>query len=138
MQRIFETMFIHKFSHATMPIFNLFKNCSYYWAFAAFVSYFINHPLYTPPPISITVACLVTAYFCQVISCLLSLACFEGNAHQSDLAGQVLRHAESKTAAAFMQHVSSVVSAASGCDMALPASIDGMQPLANTARQRCR
>ena len=33
-----------------MPLFNLFKNCSYYWGFAAFVSYFVNHPLYTPPP----------------------------------------------------------------------------------------
>uniref|UniRef100_A0A914YM01 Steroid 5-alpha reductase C-terminal domain-containing protein n=1 Tax=Panagrolaimus superbus TaxID=310955 RepID=A0A914YM01_9BILA len=32
-----------------MPIRNLFKNCSYYWGFAAFMSYFVNHPLYTPP-----------------------------------------------------------------------------------------
>lgn len=27
----------------------IFQNCCYYWLFAAFVSYFINHPLYTPP-----------------------------------------------------------------------------------------
>jgi hypothetical protein len=66
LQRIFETFNVHKFSHATMPIFNLFKNCSYYWSFAAFVSFFINHPLYTPPPVSVTVGCLVCAYFCQV------------------------------------------------------------------------
>ena len=33
-----------------MPVFNLFKNCAYYWGFAAFVSYFVNHPLYTAPP----------------------------------------------------------------------------------------
>ena len=32
-----------------MPIFNLFKNCSYYWAFGAYVSWFINHPQYTSP-----------------------------------------------------------------------------------------
>ncbi|XP_071953896.1 probable very-long-chain enoyl-CoA reductase art-1 isoform X2 [Antedon mediterranea] len=48
-KRLFETVFIHRFSHATMPIMNLFINCSYYWGFAAFVSYYINHPLYTPP-----------------------------------------------------------------------------------------
>lgn len=47
-KRILETLFVHHFSHATMPIFNLFKNCSYYWLAAAAISYFINHPLYTP------------------------------------------------------------------------------------------
>ncbi|XP_023349566.1 very-long-chain enoyl-CoA reductase [Eurytemora carolleeae] len=32
-----------------MPITNLLKNCSYYWGFAAYVAYHINHSLYTPP-----------------------------------------------------------------------------------------
>ena len=49
LKRIYETIFVHRFSHSTMPIRNLFKNCSYYWGAAAFVSYFTNHPLYTPP-----------------------------------------------------------------------------------------
>jgi very-long-chain enoyl-CoA reductase len=49
LKRILETMFVHRFSHATMPIANLFKNCSYYWGAAAFVSYFVNHPLYQAP-----------------------------------------------------------------------------------------
>lgn len=47
-KRILETIFVHRFSHSTMPIMNLFKNCSYYWGFAFFVGYYVNHPLYTP------------------------------------------------------------------------------------------
>eukprot|EP00897_Mesotaenium_endlicherianum_P005884 jgi/Mesen1/5323/ME000266S04513 len=47
-KRIAETFLVHRFSHATMPVFNLLRNCAYYWAFGVFVSYFVNHPLYTP------------------------------------------------------------------------------------------
>lgn len=41
-KRIFETIVIHKFSHPTMPLFNLFKNCTYYWGFALLISYFVE------------------------------------------------------------------------------------------------
>lgn len=47
-KRILETLFVHRFSHSTMPIGNLFRNCTYYWGFAFYVGYYINHPLYTP------------------------------------------------------------------------------------------
>jgi len=48
-KRLLETIFVHRFSHSTMPILNLFKNSSYYWGFAFVMGYYVNHPLYTAP-----------------------------------------------------------------------------------------
>ncbi|KAG2491148.1 hypothetical protein HYH03_010589 [Edaphochlamys debaryana] len=64
-KRIVETFTIHKFGHATMPIANLFRNCAYYWGFAAYVSYFVNHPLYTAPNETVSKAALGLALLMQ-------------------------------------------------------------------------
>ncbi|XP_078506455.1 very-long-chain enoyl-CoA reductase-like [Lissotriton helveticus] len=47
-KRLIETVFIHRFSHGTMQLRRMLKNCLYYWGFAAWLAYYINHPLYTP------------------------------------------------------------------------------------------
>ena len=53
-KRELETFFVHKFSRPTMPMRNIFKNCSYYWSFAAFMGYFLCHPEYTAPASALT------------------------------------------------------------------------------------
>jgi len=43
-KRLLETIFVHEFGTLTMPVRNLFKNCLYYWGFAAAVGYNVNIP----------------------------------------------------------------------------------------------
>jgi very-long-chain enoyl-CoA reductase len=49
-----------------MPIRNLVKNCSYYYGFAAFVAYFVNHPAYTAPPEVQSLIAFPLALLCQL------------------------------------------------------------------------
>jgi len=49
-KRELESVFVHRFSLATMPIFNLFKNCAHYWIFGGLMTaYFLYHPAYRAP-----------------------------------------------------------------------------------------
>jgi very-long-chain enoyl-CoA reductase len=67
-KRIAETFLVHEFSHGTMPIANLFRNCGYYWSFAAAISYFVNHPAYTSPPEARVKAAFGAAMVCQLLN----------------------------------------------------------------------
>ncbi|KAF3703358.1 Very-long-chain enoyl-CoA reductase [Channa argus] len=49
LKRLIETIFVHRFSHGTMPLRTIVRNCAYYWGFSGWLAYYINHPLYTPP-----------------------------------------------------------------------------------------
>lgn len=64
-KRILESIFLHKFSHATMPLFNLFKNCTYYWMFSFLIAYVILHSQYTAPPFSLTVIGVLLFCICE-------------------------------------------------------------------------
>ena len=48
LKREYETHFIHRFSNATMPFFNVFKNSAHYWMLGGlFIAYFLYHPSFT-------------------------------------------------------------------------------------------
>ncbi len=49
LKRELESFFVHKFSRKTMPLFNIFKNCTYYYSFALCIGYFLCRPEFTGP-----------------------------------------------------------------------------------------
>mmetsp|Transcript_32792 Transcript_32792/g.57082 ORF Transcript_32792/g.57082 Transcript_32792/m.57082 type:complete len:302 (-) Transcript_32792:1268-2173(-) len=52
-KRELESMFIHRFSSATMPFSKLPINCTYYWLFnSLLIGWFFFHPQYTEPSFS--------------------------------------------------------------------------------------
>ncbi|KAA3481828.1 very-long-chain enoyl-CoA reductase [Gossypium australe] len=73
-KRIMETFFIHRFSHATSPLSNVFRNCAYYWTFGSYIAYYVNHPLYTPVSdlqmkigFGFGIVCQLANFYCHII-----------------------------------------------------------------------
>jgi very-long-chain enoyl-CoA reductase len=73
-KRIMETFFVHRFSHATSPLSNVFRNCTYYWTFGAYIAYYMNHPLYTPVGdlqmkigFAFGVLCQISNFYCHIL-----------------------------------------------------------------------
>ncbi|XP_057522725.1 very-long-chain enoyl-CoA reductase-like [Amaranthus tricolor] len=74
LKRIMETFFVHRFSHATSPLSNVFRNCLYYWSFGAFIAYYVNHPLYTPVSelqwkiaFGFGLLCQISNFYCHIL-----------------------------------------------------------------------
>lgn len=74
LKRILETFFVHRFSHATSPLSNVFRNCFYYWSFAIFIAYFANHPFYRPVGemqmyvgFALGIVCQLANFYCHLI-----------------------------------------------------------------------
>jgi very-long-chain enoyl-CoA reductase len=74
LKRELETLFIHRFSSETMPIKNLFINCTHYWViFGTLVGYFLMHPKYTEPtyiPMNLKYVLIVAFAFFQLMNFL--------------------------------------------------------------------
>jgi very-long-chain enoyl-CoA reductase len=75
-KRELETMFVHRFSNDSMPIFNLLKNSFHYWVlFGFFNMYFFLHPEYRPPSWSRSKKFIYTAAFFFVFFEFLNFMC---------------------------------------------------------------
>lgn len=73
-KRIMETFFVHRFSHATSPVSNVFRNCAYYWTFGGYIAYYCNHPLYTPVSdlqmkigFGFGIICQIANFYCHIL-----------------------------------------------------------------------
>jgi very-long-chain enoyl-CoA reductase len=65
LKRELETILVHKFSRPTMPLSNLYKNCTYYWSFGAVIGYPLCSPSFVPPSTILVYAGLTLFLLCE-------------------------------------------------------------------------
>jgi very-long-chain enoyl-CoA reductase len=62
LKREYETILVHRFSHSTMPLMNLFKNSAHYWILSGFgIGHFLYSNDFTIEPDNIKWASVYTA-----------------------------------------------------------------------------
>ncbi|CAG9477128.1 3-oxo-5-alpha-steroid 4-dehydrogenase, putative [Plasmodium vivax] len=67
LKREFESMFVHRFSNATMPIRRVPINCGHYWVLCGInIGYYLFHPLYKPYNLE-TKPVIVYSFFCVLL-----------------------------------------------------------------------
>ncbi|SOV78210.1 3-oxo-5-alpha-steroid 4-dehydrogenase, putative [Plasmodium sp. gorilla clade G3] len=75
-KREFESLFIHRFSNATMPIIRVPINCGHYWLLCGVsIGYYLFHPLYKPYDIQSKPYCVYGLFFVLLILEFLNLKC---------------------------------------------------------------
>ncbi|GAW81126.1 3-oxo-5-alpha-steroid 4-dehydrogenase [Plasmodium gonderi] len=76
LKREFESMFVHRFSNATMPITRVPINCGHYWVLCGVnIGYYLFHPLYKPHCIETKPAIVYSIFIVLLILEFLNLKC---------------------------------------------------------------
>ncbi|XP_035281829.1 trans-2,3-enoyl-CoA reductase-like isoform X3 [Anguilla anguilla] len=68
-KHLLETLFVHKLCDGCTPLRNLLKGCAFYWGFTAWLGYYVNHPLYTPPCLHPGPTCNPFSWLFKLVHC---------------------------------------------------------------------
>ncbi|XP_032812135.2 very-long-chain enoyl-CoA reductase-like [Petromyzon marinus] len=71
---LLEAAFVHKISRGTMPLTSMVIDCTCHAIFTAWMGYYINHPLYTPPSYRLTALGMMCFTVCQLGSYFIHIS----------------------------------------------------------------
>lgn len=75
-KREFESLFVHRFSNATMPIIRVPINCFHYWILCGVsIGYYLFHPLYKAPQIESRPLLVYSTFILLLVLEFLNLKC---------------------------------------------------------------